>query len=179
MDDDTRDITPEPNGAGHVAAGPDAGAEVTDARARERREALDAFWVTVRRLPTYARLIAALLRDRRVSNRARAVLAVGGAYAVSPIDLVPGIIPVAGQMDDVYVALMATRQALRMVPAEVAEEALLRYGLDESTIDSDLATIRRLVRIGVTDGARWSWSRLDRLGRRVGDAVARSRSERR
>lgn len=146
-------------------------------RARERREALAAFWETVRRLPAYARLVAAMARDPRVPNRARGMLVAGGAYLVSPIDLVPGIIPVAGQIDDVYVVLVAIRQALRMVPADVADAYLERYQLDTTTIDSDLATIRRVVRISVADGARWSWKQLGRLGRRVGDMVAQRRGE--
>lgn len=151
----------------------EGGSAAANARAEARREALADFWETVKRLPTYARLIAALVRDPRVPHRARAMLAVAGAYAISPIDLVPGIIPVAGQMDDVYVALMATRQALRMVPADVADDALRRYGLDDATIDGDLATIRRLVRIGVTDGARWGMGQLSRLGRGIGEMLAR------
>jgi uncharacterized membrane protein YkvA (DUF1232 family) len=149
------------------------GQDGQDRRSQERREALDAFWVSVKRLPTYARLVAALARDPRVPNRARAMLAVGGAYLVSPIDLVPGIIPVAGQLDDMYIVLMAVRQALRMAPKEVADEYLERYQLDDSVIDEDLAAIRRLVRVGVSQGARWSWTQLDRLGRRVGDMVTR------
>lgn len=148
-----------------------------DPRARERREALAAFWQTVKRLPAYVRLSAALARDRRVPHGARAVLVVGGVYTVSPIDLVPGIIPVAGQIDDVYVVLMAIRQALRMVPDEVGEEYLERYQLDVATIDSDLAAIRNLVRIGVTDGARWGWKRLDRLGRRFAGMMTRGGRE--
>lgn len=153
------------------------GDPATDERARERREALEAFWETVRRLPTYGRLVAAMARDPRVPNRARGMLVAGGAYLVSPIDLVPGIIPVAGQLDDVYVVLVAIRQALRMVPADVADAYLERYQLDTTTIDSDLATIRRLVRIGVTDGARWGWNQLGRLGRHLGGMVAQRMGE--
>jgi hypothetical protein len=106
------------------------------------------------------------------------MLIVGGAYLVSPLDLVPGIIPVAGQLDDLYVVLAAVRQALRMTPDAVGAEYLERYGLDIGTIDSDLATIRTLVRVGVVHGARWSMRQLDRAGRWVGGMVARARSER-
>lgn len=152
--------------------------DADDDRAQERREALADFWVTVKRLPAYGRLVAAMVRDPRVPNRSRAMLAVGGAYMVSPVDLVPGIIPVAGQLDDMYVVLMAIRQALRMTPDAVGEEYLTRYELDIDTIDADLAAIRRLVRVGVVQGARWSMRQLDRAGRWVGDALARARSKR-
>lgn len=150
---------------------------IDEERARERREALADFWETVKRLPAYARLVAAMARDNRVPWRSRAMLVVGGAYLVSPLDLVPGIIPVAGQLDDLYVVLMALRQALRMTPDDVGAEYLERYGLDIGTIDGDLATIRTLVRVGVVHGARWSARQIDRAGRWVGDRLARARSD--
>lgn len=150
---------------------------IDEERARERREALADFWETVKRLPAYARLVAAMARDNRVPWRSRAMLVVGGAYLVSPLDLVPGIIPVAGQLDDLYVVLMALRQALRMTPDDVGAEYLERYRLDIGTIDGDLATIRTLVRVGVVHGARWSARQIDRAGRWVGDRLARARSD--
>lgn len=149
--------------------------EGADLRAQERREALAAGWEVIKRLPAYTRLSAALVRDSRVPHRSRAILLAGGAYMVSPIDLVPGIIPVAGQLDDLYVVLTAIRQALRQLPTDVAEDYLDRYQLDTGIVDSDLAAIRRLVRVGVRDGARWSWKRIDQLGSRVGDFLARRR----
>jgi uncharacterized membrane protein YkvA (DUF1232 family) len=151
---------------------------IEDERATERREALADFWETVKRLPAYARLVATMARDDRVPWSARSMLVAGGTYLVWPLDLVPGIIPVAGQLDDLYVLLMALRQALRMTPDEVGAEYLERFGLDLDTVDGDLATIRTLVRVGVVHGARWSMRQLDRAGRWVGDRLARARSNR-
>ena len=51
----------------------------------------------VRRLPAYSRLTWALLRDRRLRRRHRLLVLGGVAYLLSPIDLIPGIIPVLGQ----------------------------------------------------------------------------------
>lgn len=155
-----------------------ASIDTEEARARERREALADFWETVKRLPAYARLVATMARDDRVPWRSRALLVAGGAYLVSPLDLVPGIVPVAGQLDDLYVMLTALRQALRMAPDAVGTEYLSRYGLDIDTIDGDLATIRTLVRVGVVHGARWSMRQVDRAGRWVGGRLARARSKR-
>jgi uncharacterized membrane protein YkvA (DUF1232 family) len=149
-----------------------------DARAQERREAIADFWETLKRLPAYARLVATMARDDRVPWGARAMLIGGGAYLVAPLDLVPGIIPVAGQLDDLYVVLTALRQALRMAPDEIEAEYLERFGLDIGTIDGDLATIRTLVRVGVVHGARWSMRQLDRAGRWVGGRLAWARSDR-
>lgn len=146
-----------------------------DQLSRERREALGEFWVAVKRIPAYARLAAALARDADVPHRARAVLVVGGAYMVSPIDLVPGVIPVAGQLDDLYVLLMAIRQAIRMSPQDVADRHLEKQGISQTALDDDLAAIRRLVRVGVASGARWGWNRVNAARARLGEALANRR----
>lgn len=165
-------------GRGQAAPGASTSKNTDDPRADdERREALARFWTAVKRLPAYARLTAALARDSRVPRRARAMLLVGGGYLVSPIDLVPGVIPVAGQLDDMYVVLTAIRQALRLAPPAVAAEYLDRYQVDLDTIDDDLRAIRHLVRIGAEDGARWGRKRLDQLGHRMKGLVARRRGE--
>src|SRR5262245_48389218 len=85
---------------------------------------MERFWAAVRRLPRYVFLGTNLVRDDRVPLRVKAALAVGGAYVISPIDLVPGIIPVAGQLDDLVVLLIALRTAIRACPPGVAEEQL-------------------------------------------------------
>jgi uncharacterized membrane protein YkvA (DUF1232 family) len=96
----------------------------------------------VTRLPMYARLGADLARDPDVPATAKASLVAAGAYAISPIDLVPGIIPVAGQMDDLAALLLAIRFAVRMTPKEVAFPHLERAGITTQQIDADLKSVR-------------------------------------
>ncbi|MGC4191643.1 MAG: DUF1232 domain-containing protein [Thermomicrobiales bacterium] len=110
---------------------------------------LGAFWDVVKRIPAYARLIAAMSRDPDVPAQAKASLAVGGAYLLSPVDLIPGIIPVAGQIDDLYVVLSALRIAMRTSPPEAVSRHLAAQHLHPSQVDQDLAVIRRLVREGI------------------------------
>jgi uncharacterized membrane protein YkvA (DUF1232 family) len=95
------------------------------------------------RLPAYARLYWRLLRGGGLSLRQRA-LAIGSlAYIVSPIDFVPGIIPVVGQMDDIAVALLGLRALLRGMPPATAEGHLASVGLSRAQLDADLATLGR------------------------------------
>lgn len=108
---------------------------------------LDRFWAAVRRLPKYLKLAANMARDGDVPKSAKAALAVGGIYTVSPVDLVPGIIPVAGQLDDLLVLLFALRMATRACPPEVAAAHLTRAGLEQRHFDDDLAATK--------DTARW------------------------
>jgi len=102
------------------------------------KEPLDQFWEVVKRLPRYLRLAMALIRDDRVPAPAKVALAVGGAYTVSPIDAIPGFIPVAGQLDDLIVLLVAIREALVLSPAAVAKEHLVRFDLEQPGVDADI-----------------------------------------
>lgn len=132
---------------------------------------LGAFWETVKRLPKYLRLVNALARDPRIPRRSKGVLMVGGAYAVSPIDLVPGVIPVAGQVDDLYVLLTALRQAIRMSPKDVVDEHLAATHVSLAEIEADLANVRSLVRQGVAWSVRNGGKAIASVGRNLGAFV--------
>ena len=64
-------------------------------------------------VPDAAVLFGRLLRDGRVPRRRKLAVAAGACYLAMPLDLVPDFIPVAGQLDDVIVAALALRYALR------------------------------------------------------------------
>lgn len=132
----------------------------------------------IRRLPAYARLGWALSRDPRLTGARRAAVLGAAAYLVSPIDLVPGVIPFAGQLDDAAVALLGLRFALRGLPPDARTAHLEAAGVTAEQMDTDLATVRRsaawLARAGgrlsvragrgatrlAARGARAAWRRL-------------------
>jgi uncharacterized membrane protein YkvA (DUF1232 family) len=126
---------------------------------------LTRFWAAVRRLPRYLKLAANMARDSNVPRSAKAMLGIGGIYTVSPIDLVPGFIPVAGQLDDLIVLLLALRTAIRACPPAVAESHLQRAGLARTDFDDDLAAAKDTVRWLAAKGARGS-KRLAANGKR-------------
>lgn len=138
---------------------------------------LGAFWETVKRLPRYVRLASALARDPRIPRRSKGILMVGGAYAVSPIDLVPGVIPVAGQVDDLYVLLTALQQAIRMSPKDVVGEHLAETGVTQADIDADLANVRALVRQGVAWSLRNGGKAVASMSRNMTAFVNKRRQE--
>lgn len=112
----------------------------------------------VKRLPGYLKLVKQILMDPDVPARSKAYLSVGGVYAVSPIDLVPGIIPVAGQLDDAYVLLYGLKKSLDAMPASLASHHLELAGVTIQDIDNDIALVisvaRRLARLVITAGAK-------------------------
>ena len=66
---------------------------------------------------TYVLYLA--VRDPRTPWYARAIAAAVVAYALSPIDLIPGFIPVIGYLDDLIVVPLGIALALKLVPANV------------------------------------------------------------
>ena len=123
------------------------------------------FGALVRRLPKYGRLAWALARDPRLSRVRRAAVLAAAAYVVSPIDLVPGVIPVAGQLDDLLIALAAIRLALDGLKPEVRAERLAAAGLSQDDVATDFRT--------AVDIGRW----MGRTGLRLGRDAARSALE--
>src|SRR5437870_683378 len=58
----------------------------------------------LRALPDIARTIARLAADPILPTAAKVPLAAAVVYLVSPVDLIPDLIPVLGALDDVLVA---------------------------------------------------------------------------
>jgi uncharacterized membrane protein YkvA (DUF1232 family) len=131
------------------------------------------FKTSARRLPRYGRLAANMLRDDRVPPEARGALVVGGAYVISPIDLIPGFIPVLGQLDDLLVALLGLRFALAQSPPEVREEHLERAGLRDEDFAEDLRTVRDTTVYLLKAGARRTAHGVERMARSVAGRLRR------
>lgn len=74
-------------------------------------------WSDARALATFVPdsvvLVTRLARDPRVPRRRKALLLGLVAYLASPIDLVPDVIPVAGQLDDAIVVALVLRRVVR------------------------------------------------------------------
>ena len=78
-----------------------------------------------RRMPSYARLALGPSRDPALSRTRRLALLGAVAYLASPIDAIPGLLPVIGQVDDVLVVLLALRFALSGLSPEQRRHHLI------------------------------------------------------
>ena len=62
------------------------------------------------------RLAWRLMREPRVARYAKAVPVLAALYVLSPVDIIPDILPVLGQMDDLGVLVLSVKLFLRLCP---------------------------------------------------------------
>ncbi|MDP2211677.1 MAG: DUF1232 domain-containing protein [Candidatus Aquicultor sp.] len=122
-------------------------------------------WPVLKRMPAYVKLIKLLASDPRLSGRQKTKLAAGLGYMVSPIDLIPGFIPVLGQLDDVLAVLLLLRNVLRTSPREIIEPYLIQTELTRELIDEDISTSARVLRAASITLAKKTGRGLMKLGR--------------
>jgi uncharacterized membrane protein YkvA (DUF1232 family) len=101
----------------------------------------DRFAATAKRLPAYGRLAWRLAREPLLSKGRRAALVAAAGYLLSPIDAVPGVIPVLGQLDDLLVGFAAIKLALAGLSPAQRQAHLAAVGLDDQTLADDLRTV--------------------------------------
>jgi uncharacterized membrane protein YkvA (DUF1232 family) len=66
----------------------------------------------VRQLPNYLRLLGGLITDRRVATVDKLLVAGAIAYIVMPLDLIPDFIPFFGDVDDLYLLVLALQRLI-------------------------------------------------------------------
>lgn len=80
------------------------------ARARPRTGLKRSVLRAIRQIPSYLRLLFGLFRDGRVSRLDRLLVLGALAYIVSPIDFVPDLIPFFGEVDDLFLLVLALQR---------------------------------------------------------------------
>jgi len=66
----------------------------------------------IRQLPQYLRLLGGLITDPRVAMVDKLLVAGAMAYIVMPIDIIPDFIPFLGEVDDVYLLVLALQRLI-------------------------------------------------------------------
>jgi uncharacterized membrane protein YkvA (DUF1232 family) len=88
------------------------------AKLQSRRTIADAALL----LPNLVKLVFRLLSDPRVPRRAKITLGIAAAYTVSPIDLIPEVVPVIGWADDLLIVMFAIDSLIERAGPEVVAE---------------------------------------------------------
>ena len=71
----------------------------------------------------------------RLTRSQRALAAAGAAYSISPLDPIPGFIPVLGQLDDLAVVLLGLDLFIRSAPQDLVDEHLAKIAQDRIAIN--------------------------------------------
>jgi uncharacterized membrane protein YkvA (DUF1232 family) len=64
----------------------------------------------MKQLPAYLRLLGGLISDKRVSATDKLLVAGAIAYIVMPLDIIPDFIPFLGEVDDVFILVLALQR---------------------------------------------------------------------
>jgi uncharacterized membrane protein YkvA (DUF1232 family) len=90
----------------------------------------------IKQLPAYLRLLGGLLTDRRVAAIDKLLVAGAIAYIALPIDFIPDFIPFLGEVDDVFLLVIA----LQRLVANAGRPVLLAHwtGAMEDLADLNL-----------------------------------------
>jgi len=67
---------------------------------------------TIGEIPNFLKLLYGLLTDSRVNNVDKLVVAGAIAYILLPIDLIPDFIPFIGEVDDVFLLILALQRLI-------------------------------------------------------------------
>lgn len=68
------------------------------------------------------RLLVRLMKDPRVPTALKVIPILPLAYVVFPIDVIPDVIPVLGQLDDIGAVLLGVETFISMVPNSIVVE---------------------------------------------------------
>ena len=103
------------------------------------------------------------LRDPRTPWAARFAGALVVAYALSPIDLIPDFIPVLGLLDDLILLPLGIALCIRLIPADVFEDARRRaIDAERQPANRIAAVVIVLIWIGLAVACGiWAWRKFN------------------
>ncbi len=72
------------------------------------------------------KLVGQLMSDPRVPLYLKVFPVLVAVYLLSPLDLIPGFLPIIGQLDDFGLLVISLSTFIRLAPPEVVEDYLPR-----------------------------------------------------
>jgi uncharacterized membrane protein YkvA (DUF1232 family) len=67
---------------------------------------------TISELPNFLRLLYGLITDNRVNGVDKLVVAGAIAYILLPVDMIPDFVPFVGEVDDVFLLILAIQRLI-------------------------------------------------------------------
>ena len=92
--------------------------EVKKERKQARNILKEALWL----VPNLLKLLYRLFKDKRVPTAEKALLIGAIVYVISPLDLIPDVIPFIGEVDDLYLVALTVIRLLNRAPNNAIRE---------------------------------------------------------
>jgi len=77
---------------------------------------------TMKELPNFMRLLGGLITDMRVSTTDKLLVAGAVAYILLPIDFIPDFIPFLGEVDDIFLLVLALQRLIANAGRAVVQD---------------------------------------------------------
>lgn len=88
----------------------------------ERRHARSFLREALMLIPNFLKLLYRLFKDARVPTPEKALLVGAIIYVISPLDLIPDVIPFIGEVDDLYLVSLTMLRLLSRAPETAIRE---------------------------------------------------------
>ena len=88
----------------------------------ERKQSRGFLQNIIQLIPNLLKLLVRLMKDSRVPTAEKAFLIGAIVYVISPLDLIPDVIPFIGQVDDLYLVALTLLRMFTRTPADVVRE---------------------------------------------------------
>jgi uncharacterized membrane protein YkvA (DUF1232 family) len=95
---------------------------LTQNQRQTRRDARNILRDAVMLIPNLLKLLYRLFKDNRVPLAEKAFLTGAIVYVISPLDLLPDVVPFIGQVDDLYLVALTMLRLLGRAPIEAIDE---------------------------------------------------------
>ena len=89
---------------------------------QERRQARGFLKEALLLIPNFLKLLYRLFKDGRVPVAEKALLVGAIVYIVSPLDLIPDVLPFIGEVDDLYLVALTVLRLLNRAPDTAIRE---------------------------------------------------------
>jgi uncharacterized membrane protein YkvA (DUF1232 family) len=117
---------------------------VLSGRGNNRKKSRGRLGEALALLPNLVRLLLRLARDSRVPTAEKVLLLGTITYVITPLDMLPDVIPFVGQIDDLYLVALVVLRLLSRTEAEALTEHWDGPG-DLAVIVDRIATAARYV----------------------------------
>ncbi len=97
-------------------------ARIDSYKPEKKKEAKGFLTSMIMLIPNFLKLMGRLFKDSRVPMAEKAILIGAIAYVISPLDLIPDVIPVIGQVDDLYLIGLVVLRLLARTDDAVLQE---------------------------------------------------------